>query len=129
MAEIHIAAKKGDFCGVKKELMKGVSINLRERDEGYTPLHYACRNGHYRIAKYLISNGADVLLWGKKMHYETPLECAIRTGHTRLVKMAINICLEMRPALEKVYILERAIAYRRKGLVDFLLKKGTKRFF
>jgi len=37
------------------------SVNHRDAD-GTTPLHAACRHGHLKLAKYLLSAGANTSL-------------------------------------------------------------------
>lgn len=65
------AALQGDLEAVKKEGLK----DLEKKDaEGNTPLEYAVRGGNIEVIKYLIENGANVLI--KDRYNATPLHAA-----------------------------------------------------
>ena len=53
------AAAKGNIEAVKYHLAAGVDVNSNGY-RGFTPLHYAARNGHKEIVELLIAKGADV---------------------------------------------------------------------
>ena len=59
------AAENGDERLVKKMLEKGPKHDLLHMDfkERFpyeeTPLHYACREGHFEVVKLLLENGAS----------------------------------------------------------------------
>lgn len=57
---IFNACVNGDIDKVKKLVNKKGScvVNEQDRNNGYTSLHYAARNNHLEICKYLIRNGA-----------------------------------------------------------------------
>ncbi len=59
-ADIHEAVKTGDLQKVQ-ELIKNDPdlVNLKDIS-GRTPLHWAARNDHLNIVKFLVNNGADV---------------------------------------------------------------------
>ena len=38
---------------------KKIAVDAREDDTGFTPLHYACLNGHHDFAFQLLDAGAD----------------------------------------------------------------------
>lgn len=61
---IFNACVNGDMDRVKKIVNeKGSSIvNDQDIKNGYTSLHYASRNNHLEICKYLINNGAKTNL-------------------------------------------------------------------
>jgi ankyrin repeat protein len=46
---LHQAAATGDTDVVKLLLAKGADVNAKE-DDGWTPLHWAARNGHKAVA-------------------------------------------------------------------------------
>jgi ankyrin repeat protein len=57
---LNEAIQKGDFKSVKSIIEKDSnSINI-QNDEGETPLHRAILMGNLEIAKYLVSNGANI---------------------------------------------------------------------
>jgi ankyrin repeat protein/L-ascorbate metabolism protein UlaG (beta-lactamase superfamily) len=58
-AEIHDAAFKGDLAKVRELLADDPSlINTKDQNEK-TPLHWAAAGRHLKLAKYLITRGAD----------------------------------------------------------------------
>lgn len=63
---IHIAARMNKLEDVKLLIENNAEINL-QGDCGYTPLHYACRNGNDEMVKILLLNHADPFIkneWG-----------------------------------------------------------------
>ena len=56
---LHHASANGFLPGVVKLLREGQSTGCWDKD-GWTPLHYACRNNHYDVTTALIRSGADV---------------------------------------------------------------------
>jgi ankyrin repeat protein len=59
-ADVHEAAKTGDLQKVQ-ELIKADpdAVNLKD-NSGRTPLHWAARNDHLSVVRFLVENGADV---------------------------------------------------------------------
>ncbi|XP_031344795.1 ankyrin repeat domain-containing protein 39-like [Photinus pyralis] len=53
------AAQFGDLKKVQKLINNGVDVDLRD-SAGYTSLHYAARNGHLDVCKFLIQSKADI---------------------------------------------------------------------
>uniref|UniRef100_A0A8C7QJH9 ZU5 domain-containing protein n=1 Tax=Oncorhynchus mykiss TaxID=8022 RepID=A0A8C7QJH9_ONCMY len=53
-----------------------------------TPLHMACRAGHYEVAEFLLTNAAPVD--AKAKDDQTPLHCACRMGHKELVTLLLE---------------------------------------
>jgi ankyrin repeat protein len=82
---LMIASINGDLPVVK-------SLVLQRKAQidhiGWTPLHYACANGHLDIAQFLIANGAsiDSLSQGNT----TPLMMAVQSGNEVLVKLLLD---------------------------------------
>ena len=93
---IHDAADAGDLAGVQAELDKGVNVNAKEDDYGWTPLHNAADYGHKEIAELLIANGADVNAKGMAgftpLHLaakEHPLHLAAKEGLKETIELLI----------------------------------------
>ena len=59
-----------------------------ESDNGWTPLHFAARNGRKGKAELLIAAGADVNTKDDWKEY-TPLHSAAEGGHKELVELLI----------------------------------------
>ena len=56
---IHIFASAGEPYAIKQHLISGTDPNALDKS-GFTPLHYAAREGHARIVEMLIAAGANV---------------------------------------------------------------------
>ena len=66
-------------------------VNQREvpvNRSGWTPLHYACTNGHLEIAQFLLEKGAVVD--APSPNETTPLMMAIRAGNIQLVRLLLD---------------------------------------
>ncbi len=55
---------------------------------GWTPLHYACTNGHYDITLFLLDKGAAVD--APSPNETTPLMMAIRAGNIQLARLLLD---------------------------------------
>ena len=55
---------------------------------GWTPLHYACTNGHLDIALFLLDKGAAVD--APSPNETTPIMMAIRAGNIQLVRLLLD---------------------------------------
>lgn len=53
------AAQYGDLNRVIKLVNQRVDVDGRDAS-GYTSLHYAARNGHLEVCKFLLEKGADI---------------------------------------------------------------------
>ncbi|XP_053561861.1 protein phosphatase 1 regulatory subunit 27 [Bombina bombina] len=62
MAALHEAVLSGNLDTVKLLVKYGADIEQKD-ENGWTPLHMACSDGHVHIARYLLSLGArqDIL--------------------------------------------------------------------
>ena len=63
---------------------RGADINK----SGWTPLHYACTEGHLAVADYLINKGAKVNALSDSD--TTPLMMAVRSGNIQLVRLLLD---------------------------------------
>lgn len=94
--KLHLACKRLDVEGLDKLLKKNVDVNVRDSQNGDTPLHITAKtNGCsiytfmlnfnvIQIAKRLLSNGADVNI--RNQHGQTPLYCAAEALNVPMVK-------------------------------------------
>ncbi|NXU51918.1 PPR27 phosphatase, partial [Turnix velox] len=58
MAALHEAVLSGSLACVQLLVKHGADIHQRD-EQGWTPLHMACSDGHADIARYLMSLGAS----------------------------------------------------------------------
>ena len=65
--EIHFNAIKNNIKGLEDNLKNSFDIDTLG-EYACTPLHYACREGHFEMVDFLIKNGANV---NSKNHYST----------------------------------------------------------
>lgn len=56
---LHFASKCGNFEAVKWLCSKGVKLNLREKNDGKTPVILACERRKFDIVHYLLDQGAN----------------------------------------------------------------------
>ena len=83
---IYQAAETGNIEAVKQHLAAGTDVNAKT-EEGFTPLHWATREGHKAVAELLIAEGADV---NTKDGWEwTPLHNAAWWGHKEIVELLL----------------------------------------
>ncbi|KAJ3125848.1 hypothetical protein HK098_008161 [Nowakowskiella sp. JEL0407] len=84
---IHGLVHSGNFASVSRILQ---SDNVNSRDSaGYSPLHYASRQGHVEIAKLLISFGANVNSRTCELG-TTPLLRAILAKNLNMVELLLK---------------------------------------
>lgn len=76
---LMIAAWLGNLDGVQALIDAGAEVNRPE----WTPLHYACANGHLEIVKLLIENSAYID--AASPNGTTPIMMAARGGHAKTV--------------------------------------------
>lgn len=79
----------GDLEKVKHEINKDRSIINKQDRNGYSCLHYAARNNHYELCKYLIQQGVDVNLKTRSGE-STALHRAACVGACRIVQLLIE---------------------------------------
>ena len=68
-----------------------ILVNQKEvpvNRSGWTPLHYACTNGHLDIALFLLDKGAAVD--APSPNETTPIMMAIRAGNIQLVRLLLD---------------------------------------
>ena len=86
------AIEVGDLEEVKLLISRGVNVNEKD-NSGWTPLHFASRNGHLEVMKLLISEAKSVgidIVNEKNNSGCTPLQSASANGHLGVMKLLIS---------------------------------------
>ncbi len=87
--EIHWHARMGNIAGIKREITKGVSIELANDDyRGSRPLHRAAANANAEAISFLISAGADVR--SKNNSGQLPIHDAAQRGCAEAIRVLLN---------------------------------------
>jgi ankyrin repeat protein len=71
--KIHNYSLAGDLNGVIQELDNKISVNSIDQN-GFTPLHYAAKNGDLKMVELLLSYGANIN--AESNNFVTPLHLA-----------------------------------------------------
>ena len=82
------AVKNNNISEVVNLVSEGIDINVQDKRNGWTALHYAVYYGYYKTAKYLLENGA--LTEVRNKNGETPLHIAVKRGNIKLVKLLLE---------------------------------------
>jgi hypothetical protein len=106
--------------GRLKELFT-TTVNLKS-DLDMTPLHWAVRNGHENVAKFLVDHGAEVNMRGYGL---TPLIWAVRNGREGIAKMLLDHEAKMDRKGYGMTALHWAAWEGREGMVHLLLDRGA----
>ena len=125
---IHFNAIHNNIKELKKNITEGSNIDSLG-EYASTPLHYACREGHIEIVKFLIENGADVNI---KNHYSTiyPLFDAITgTNNQKNNFLIIQLLIDNRADVKKTdsfgnTLLYHAIEQENITLIELLIQLG-----
>jgi ankyrin repeat protein len=81
-----------------------ILVNQKEvpvNRSGWTPLHYACTNGHLAIAEFLLDKGAAVD--APSPNGTTPIMMAIRAGNIHLVRLLLDRGADIRIRNQQEY--------------------------
>ncbi|XP_068676235.1 transient receptor potential cation channel subfamily A member 1-like isoform X4 [Montipora foliosa] len=96
---LHIVARYGWLEIAERLLSKrNVRIINLQNNQGKTPLHYACHEGHEQIAQLLLMEGATI---ESDHHDRTPLHMAAFNGSERCVDYILDAHPESLNAVDK----------------------------
>ena len=85
---LHSAARKG-YLAVVTDCLSKATCAIDSRDNaGYTPLHECCSQGHFEIAKLLLSHGANLHLCASGGR--SALHEAVEADHISIVRLLLS---------------------------------------
>lgn len=89
---MHYAASWGHEVDLPWLIEKTLPLSIDAKDDltGMTPLHRACGNGHFSLAKYLVENAGASVNETTKRPALTPLFIAAEKGYLNIVKWLIE---------------------------------------
>jgi ankyrin repeat protein len=83
------AAQEGNLAEVQRLAKEGFDLNLMEEIER-SALHYAVDGEHYKVAQWLLENGARVNLHDEEMIGETALALAVQRDYPEMVELLLS---------------------------------------
>jgi ankyrin repeat protein len=89
---LHLAALANRLAVIKVLLAESAQSksDVEAQDaQGYTPLHYACGEGHQEVSRYLVKD-VGARLDCRNMDGLTPLMCAVQQGHVGIARMLLE---------------------------------------
>lgn len=120
--DISEAARDGDLDRVCTLIGKGVNVN--DRSDGETALHFAARAGHLKVMEYLLAHGADVREKGTGCG--TPLQWAAVAGQIEAARLLIDHGADVNgPGTNEATPLHAAVSNGQTEMTKFLLSRGA----
>jgi ankyrin repeat protein len=86
---MHRAAAEGDLAEVQRLVAEGRAMGEFD-DLSFTPLHYAVEGEHYKVAQWLLEQGASVNANDYERIGETPLCIASRGNYPEIVELLLQ---------------------------------------
>lgn len=122
---LHLAAEHGHVDAVKKLLHHGPTANQRD-SKNQTPLMYAAKKGHIRVANALLKKAKTNV---KDAEERTALFHAVDSGNAKMVNLLINkgAKVNVRMLQEGSTPLHYAVSEGYPNVVAALLRHGANR--
>ncbi len=114
-------AEQGNLHKVKLLLNKSNVDDADDSDK--TVLHWACRNGHIKIARYALEKGANIE--AKNETGWTPLCYAAQKGHLDIVKLLLSKDANIKSHEDnKLSALHLAVGKNQHKIAQYLIEQG-----
>ncbi|KAI8752888.1 transient receptor potential cation channel subfamily A member 1 [Biomphalaria glabrata] len=124
LTPLHCASKYGRTNIVRELIKHDKTIVNHEDENSNTALHVAARYGHYKVAKVLLSLGADVFT--RNYNRWTPLDLAASKGWTKTCTVLLNGGAPVDPTdKHKTSPLHLATSYGHARVVELLIERGA----
>jgi ankyrin repeat protein len=104
---------------VEKDGNEKINSNVWRKKSPHYPLEKACQEGHFEIAEFLISSGAQ--LKKKSNHIKQLLENSLQ--HCNIVQLLIRRCVEIKLSIDINDLLYKAIEYEYENTACFLINE------
>jgi ankyrin repeat protein len=99
-------------------------VNFRADNlENMTPMHLVSRNGHAKVAHFLLERGANVTAQDK--HGSTPLHVASQYGQPELARMLIEHGADVTAQVDRSTPLHLALQFGQPELARMLIEHGA----
>ena len=85
LGDMCTAATIGDLEGLETGMALGLSVNMID-ERGFSPFHYACKNGHEVVVEQCLAKAADM----SEMGVYTPLGLSVMGGHHSIVELLLE---------------------------------------
>ena len=116
---LHDAARYGQLNQVTLLLDKGAMASITS--DGYSPLHYACQEGHLGVAKKLLERHPFQKDLSTK-NKSTALHLAALKGHAAIVKFLLDSGVPITHNMLQVSFLDLAILYKHTAVASEAVK-------
>lgn len=117
---LHCAAAVGNTSILKLIMPFYKGFNSPEQQTGYTALHYACQDGHFKASKMLLYAGAKAdVLDGEGF---SPLHIAAALGNKLLLELLLKFGARINRRTPQGTPLHAAVAWRHYSIVKRLLE-------
>src|SRR5689334_7120513 len=86
----YLCSKQGKEQEIREYIQKGADVNFHSvAENGYTPLHTACKSGIEGTVRVLLELGADINNTKNSLG-QSPLHLAARKGILSLLKILVD---------------------------------------
>ena len=121
---LEIAIDEDNLEMVELLIKSGIELEYKAQNYLMSPFHRAVSNGHYDIAKLLISHGADI---NSRLGDEnTPMHTAIMVKNIRMVKLLLSHGVDINiKGIGNHTPLQTAVTIWHYEIVEFLLENGA----
>ena len=106
---LHDAAMHGNLKQVILLMDRGATFSNAQN--GYSPLHYACENGHLSVARKILERHPFQIHYVTK-NQDTALHVAARNGHAAIVKFLLDSGIPVTHNAQKASFLDIALFNR-----------------
>lgn len=116
---LHDAAMKGHLK--QAELLMDRGATFSSAQHGYSPLHYACENGHLSVVKKMLERHPFQMYYVTN-NEDTALHVAAQNGHAAIVKFLLDSGVPITHNLQQASFLDIALFNRESQVASEAVK-------